>query len=172
MELMELLKARYSMRAFSEKKIEAEKIDQILEAGRLAPTARNNQPQRYLVLQGDEALSRLKECTASHFNAPLAILICYDKNESAKHATKGIDHGVEDACIATTQMMLAVTELDLGSTWVGSFDHDLCRKYYKIPENIVPVALLPIGYPCEKSEPSPRHTERRSIEEVRFDDSF
>lgn len=86
MDFLELAKERYSVRKFSDKKVEREKLDAILEAGRCAPTAVNYQPQRILVLESPEALEKLKGCTPYHFHAPLALLVCYDREASWKRS--------------------------------------------------------------------------------------
>ena len=82
MEFDQLLKERYSVRKFSNQKVEKEKIDKILEAARIAPTAVNYQPQRILVVEDPDNLAKLKECTKYHFHAPLAMILCYDKTVS------------------------------------------------------------------------------------------
>lgn len=166
MDLIELLKERYSVRQFSDKEVENEKLDLILEAGRLAPTAVNFQPQRILVIKSNEALEKLKECTRYHFNAPLAILVCYDNSISWKRAYDNKDMGEVDASIVTTQMMLEITNLGLGTTWVGHFDPSAVRSEFNLPENIIPVALLPVGYPAEDTAPNPRHFERLDLKET------
>lgn len=116
MDLMNLFKERHSVRKFSDKKVEKEKIDAILEAGRLAPTAVNFQPQRICVLESDESLLKLKDCTRYHFDAPLAIIVCYDNTVSWKRSYDNKDMGEVDASIVATHMMLEVTNLGLGTT--------------------------------------------------------
>ncbi|WP_041230307.1 nitroreductase family protein [Deferribacteres bacterium DY0037] len=172
MDFLELAKDRYSVRKFSERKVEQEKIDSILEAGRLAPTAVNYQPQRILVISSDESLDKFRDCTPYHFNAPLALLVCYDSEVSWKRSFDNKDMGEVDASIVATQMMLEVTNLGLGSTWVGHFDPEKIRNAFKIPANIVPVALFPVGYPAESSKPSPKHSSRLAITETVFMNSF
>lgn len=166
MDLINLLKNRYSVRNFSNKKVEQEKINLMLEAGRLAPTAVNFQPQRIYVMESPEALEKLKACTRYHFNAPLAMLICYDKTISWKRAYDSHDMGEVDASIVTTQMMLEIANLELGTTWVGHFDPSAMIKEFELPENIIPTALLPIGYPADDAEPNPRHFERLDLNET------
>lgn len=172
MDFLELAKERYSVRNFSDKKVETEKVDLILEAAKLAPTACNNQPQRLLVLNSEENLNKLKNCTPYHFNAPLAILICYDKNESWKRRYDNKDGGEIDASIVTTHMMLEITNLGLGTTWVGHFDPQAMVSTFNIPENLIPVALLPIGYPSETSAPSPMHEKRLEMIATVFYNKF
>lgn len=160
MDFIDLTKLRCSVRKFSEKNVEREKIDLILEAGRLAPTAANRQPQRVIVLDSAHDLEALKECTPFHFQAPLALVICYDRNVSWKRSLDGKDMGEVDASIVTTHMMLQVAELGLGSTWVGHFDPLATKQAFSLPDDVVPVALLPIGYPAEGSSPHPNHAKR------------
>lgn len=166
MDLLELMKRRYSVRQLSDKKVEKEKVDLILSAGRLAPTAVNFQPQRIMVLESEQSLEKLKNCTRFHFNAPLAMIICYDNSVSWKRSYDNKDMGEVDAAIVTTQMMLEVANLGLGSTWVGHFDPDAVVKEFELPENIIPVAILPIGYSAEDSIPNQRHYERLDKEET------
>ncbi len=168
MDFIKLAKERHSVRKFSDKKVEQDKINLILEAGRIAPTACNNQPQRILVLENKEELEKLKDCTPCHFDAPLAILVCYDNTISWKRPFDNKDGGEIDASIVTSHMMLEVTELGLGTTWVGHFDPAAMIKAFDLPENIIPVALLPIGYPSEDSVPHPNHNKRLEKSETVF----
>lgn len=172
MDFLELAKERYSVRKFTDKKIEKEKLDLILEAGRVAPTAVDFQPQRILVMDNEESLEKLKLCTKYHFDAPLALLVCYDSSVSWKRVCDKKDEGVIDASIVATHMMLEIQELGLGSTWVGHFDAQLIKKEFNIPENIVPVALLPIGYPRSDAKPASNHFKRYDIDKTVFYNDF
>ena len=145
--------------------MENEKLDAVLEAGRLAPTAVNYQPQRILVLDSDAALGKLKDCTPYHFSAPLALVVCYDAAVSWKRSYDGKDMGEVDASIVTTHMMLEAAALGLGSTWVGHFDPQKVRSAFAL-------AILPMGYPHESSVPSPRHAERLPLSETTRSDTF
>lgn len=172
MAFIDLAAERYSVRKFSERSVEQEKIDLILKAAQLAPTACNNQPQRILVMQSDSALSKLKECTNYHFHAPLAFLICYDSTVSWKRSFDGDDSGEVDASIVTTQMMLQAAEIGLGTTWVGYFNPEKTREIFGLPENYVPVAILPTGYPADNAVPSANHSKRYPIEQTVWYDTF
>ena len=171
-DFLELAKERFSVRKFSNKKVESAKVDLILEAGRLAPTACNNQPQRVLVLDNEVSLDKLKDCTNYHFDAPLAMIICYDNEASWKRRYDNKDEGEIDACIVTCHMMLQVANLGLGSTWVGAFDPIAVRKLYELPENIIPVAILPVGYKSNDAVPNPLHNKRLRKDETVFYNSF
>jgi Nitroreductase len=172
MNFIQLAKERYSVRKFSDKKIEKEKLDLILEAGRVAPTAVNYQPQRILVIDNEDSLAKLKSCTRYYFDAPLALLICYDSTVSWKRAFDDNDQGIIDASIVATHIMLQVHELGLGTTWVGSFDPELIKKEFEFPDHIVPSVLFQIGYPSSHSTPSKNHYKRHDITDTVFFNSF
>lgn len=173
MDFLDLAKERYSCRYFdTEKQIEQEKINKILEAARVAPTGRNSQSQRILVLTDKKELEKLSGCTQYGWGAPLVMVVCYDKNESWKRTCDGADGGIIDMSIITTHMMLEVTNLGLGSTWVGAFDPKKAKEIYNIPENYEVVALLPIGYPSEQAHPSRLHNDRKEINEIAFYNKF
>ena len=166
MDFLNLAKKRYSFRSFLKKKVEKEKIEKILEAGRVAPTAVNFQPQRILVLDDEEKLSRLNECTKYGWGAPIVMVICYDKTISWKRQYDNKDEGIVDASIVATHMMLEIQDLGLGTTWIGSFDPEKVREIYKIPENLEIISLMPVGYPAEDAKPSSSHEKRNSMEEM------
>ena len=172
MDFLTLAKERYSCRYFSDKKVEQEKNNKILEAARLAPTGRNSQSQRILVLTDETELGKLSGCTSYGWNAPLVMIICYDKNECWHRDIDDFDGGAQDICIVTTHMMLEVTDLGLGSTWVGAFDPFKAREIYNIPENLEVAAILPIGYPSETAHPSRLHNDRKPVEEIAFYNKF
>jgi nitroreductase len=166
MNFIELVKERYSLRSFDVKKVEQEKLDLVLKAGQLAPTAVNYQPQRILVIENEEALAKLRECTIYHFNAPMALLACGNKDEAWKRNYDGKNHSDIDASIVATHMMLQATELGLGTTWVGHFDPTAIRNAFNIPSNLEPLCILPIGYPSKDAKPNPIHTRRKDISET------
>lgn len=172
MEYEKLISDRYSVRQFKKEHLNQDVIDKILDAGHKAPTGCNYQPQRILVLNTDEAIEKLTECTKCHFNAPSAILICYNEDESwIRPYDKALSAPV-DAAIVTTHMMLAAHNIGVGSCWVMHFDPVKMREKFNIPENIKPVALLVMGYPTENSKPIDLHSKYRSKDEVVFYDTF
>ena len=166
MNFYELAKSRYSVRKFLQKEISRETIDSILAYGYLAPTGCNMQPQRILVINEEESLAKLKNCTRSHFDAPLAMLICYNKNEGWTRRYDGAKSAPVDCSIVTTHLMLGAWELGIGSCWVMSFDPAAMRESYQIPDELEPVALLVMGYPAEDSAPFPMHSEFRPLEDL------
>lgn len=172
MEFSKLAKERYSVRKFTDKRIDNELLDQILNIGHLAPTGCNNQPQRILVINSDDSIEKLRKCTKCHFGAKTALLVCYNKNECWTRKYDGKNCGVADACIVTTHMMLAAHDIGLGSTWVMHFDPFAMRSEFNIPENIEPVALLVMGYPAPDAEPMAFHSQFRPMDEVVVYDNF
>ncbi len=172
MEFEKLIADRYSVRSFKPEHLPKNVIDKILAAGHLAPTGCNFQPQRILVLNTDESLEKLKNCTKCHFNAPTAMLICHNKDESWRRKSNGELSSYVDAAIVTTHMMLAAHDLGVGNCWVMAFEPQAMRENFNIPENIDPVALLVMGYPADNATPLDMHYKFRPIEEVVFYEKF
>ena len=172
MNFYELAKSRYSVRNFLQKEVAKETIEKILAYGHIAPTGCNMQPQRILVIEDEEQLMKLKNCTRSHFDAPLAMLICYHKNEGWTRRYDGAKSAPVDCSIVTTHLMLGAWELGIGSCWVMSFDPVAMRESYNIPDELEPVALLVMGYPSEDSVPAPMHEQVRPMEDLISYNSF
>ena len=172
MEFEKLIGERYSVRSFQPRHLPQEVVDRILKAGHMAPTGCNFQPQRILVLNTDEAIAKLKNCTKCHFGAPAAMLVCHNREESWKRVYDGALSSPVDASIVTTYMMLAAQNEGVGTCWVMHFDPDAMRETFGIPENIEPAALLVMGYPAEDAKPIPMHYKNRDMDEVVFYDSF
>ncbi len=149
---LELVKARYSVRSYSDRKVEPEKVEYLLECARLAPSAVNFQPWRFLVVESDEMRARLQECYVREWfrEAPLYIVVCADKAQSWKRKLDGHDHADIDAAIATEHICLAAAEQGLGSCWVCNFDVDLCSEILDLEGELYPVAIVPIGYSADE----------------------
>ena len=166
MDFTKLAEARYSLRKFSDRAVDKATLDRILHAARVAPTACNFQPQKIYVVQSADALAKLRQSTSYHFNAPVILAICYDRNQTWKRACDCQCSGLVDASIITTHLMLQAAELGLGTTWVGSFEPAKAAKALDLPANIIPVALLPLGYPAADAAPAAMHTTRKDIAET------
>jgi len=166
MSFIDLAESRYSVRKFKNEKLPKDIIEKILHAGHIAPTGCNYQPQRIFVLESDSAIEKLKNCTKCHFNAPMAMLVCYNKDECWRRKYDGKSCGVADACIVTTHMMLAATELGVGCCWVMHFDPAAMVKEFDIPESVIPVALLVMGFPADDAKPLDMHFNFRTMEET------
>ena len=166
MDFATLSAQRYSLRKFDPRPVEQEKLDLILEAGRNAPTAHNNQPQRLFVIQTPEALEKADACMGCHFHSPVVIAVAYDDTVSWKRETDGKDHGEIDATIAATQIMLQAADLGIGSCWVGAFAADSVREALSLPETVRVTAMLPLGYPADDAEPAAFHTAYRDLSDT------
>ena len=166
MEFAKLSAERYSLRKFSDCPVEAEKLALILEAGRNAPTAHNNQPQRIFVLQSPEALEKADGCTSMHFHAPMTLVVAYDPEVAWKREHDGKNHGEIDAAIAITQMMLQAADLGLGTTYIGVFEPEKLLEAFPEMAGLCPIAMLPLGYPAENARPSKLHTMRQPLEDM------
>lgn len=172
MDFEKLIDERYSVRKFKPEHLEQTVIDKILKAGHKAPTGCNYQPQRILVLNTDESIEKLKDCTKCHFNAPTAILICHNRDESWKRIYDGALSSPVDAVIVTTYMMLAAQNEGVGTCWVMHFDPDKMRESFGISENVEPIALLVMGYPSDDAKPLDLHFKFRPIDETVIYNSF
>ena len=171
MSFSELVKKRYSVRKFDSRPIGQENMMKILEAGRLAPTAVNYQPQRILVVQGKD-LQRMQGCTPCLYGQPAVLLVCYDRNESWK-SRSGREIGDVDGTLVLTQMMYQAEELGIGSLIVGIYKEPLLRERFHIPAHYEIVSLLMLGYASDDCEPHPElHASRKPLEETVFYGSF
>lgn len=145
---------RYSVRSFSDKPVEKEKIDSILTAAQLAPTAVNYQPQMIYILKSEQALEKINRLCRCVYGAPLVFLICSDERRTWKSQTEpGYSAGEMDCSIVSTHMMLEAWEQGLGSVWVRLFDVKAVARVFDLPEYIKPICLLPVGYASEDSVP-------------------
>lgn len=160
MDFMDLAKQRFSVRKFTDAKVEEDKLEQILEAGRIAPTAANRQPQRILVLRETAGLEKAAKA-ANTYNAPLVLVICSDQQVVWKRPFDGKDMVDIDASIVTDHMMLQATELGLGSVWICYFKPDVLRQEFHIPDHLVPVNILAIGYNAGPQASPERHEQAR-----------
>ena len=172
MEFQKLISDRYSVRQFEKEHLKKEDVKTIIEAGHKAPTGCNFQPQRILVLNTDDSIAKLKNCTKCHFDAPTAFLVCYNNDESWVRPYDGALSAPVDAAIVSTHMMLAACDIGVGCCWVMHFNPETVRKTFNIPENFEPVAILVMGYPSEDAKPKDLHSKFRKIEEVVFYDKF
>ena len=170
MDFLKFASERYSVRKYEKKHLEQEVINQILACGHVAPTGCNNQPQRILVLNTDESMEKLKKCTRSHFDAPTAMIIGYDKTESWVRRQDGAMSAPIDATIVATHMMLMAHSLNVGTCMVMAFDPVVLRDTFQIPQNYEISLILIMGYPHKDAAPIPMHSSFRPLQDVvRYD---
>ena len=196
MDFRDISKMRVTVRRFSQKPVEKEKLDLILEAGRWSPTAVDYQPQRVLVLNTPESLDKVRqfctfgydkryvdiaeECDAGdkqhnvyYYGAPLVLMTCWDKTVCWTHPQNGQSSGSTDATIVSTHMMLEAASLGLGTVWISYFDHGKARALLGIPDEYEINNMLYIGYPAADFQPNPKMSGKRfPIEKTCFDNTF
>jgi nitroreductase len=165
MKFLDLAKTRQSVRSFLNKPVEKEKLLYILESARVAPSAKNLQPWRFIVVQDKQILNKI--CTTYKRDwlkeAPVIIVICGDHNVSWKRPDEK-DHCDIDTAIAIEHMVLAAAEQGLGTCWVCMFDAIACHKILNLSSHMEPIALLPIGSPA--NELAIRNPNRKSLEDI------
>ena len=163
MEFLDLVKRRYSVRAYKPDPVEDAKLIEVLEAARLAPTASNRQPFQLIVIPTkgrEEELSRIYH-REWFVQAPLIICACGLPGET-RIGEHGRDYLGIDVAIAMDHLILAATNLGLGTCWIGAFDADAAREILDLPDDFKPLIFTPLGYPAD----SPKHKERKALDEL------
>lgn len=171
MDFLELSNVRYSVRNYTDQPVEEEKLQKILEAGRLAPTAGNRQPQKIYVLKSEEALSKIRSAASMAKNAPVVMMVCYDETKAWRNRLETFGDtyctGEMDASISCTAMMMEATELGLGTLWVRGYSTEKILQEFPLPEHIKLVCLLLVGYAADDQDPNNKwHLSRKPMSEM------
>jgi nitroreductase len=166
MEFKEVVKNRYSCKKYSDKQVENEKLTSILEAGRLAPTAKNLQEQHIYVIQSADLLAKIDELTPCRYGAPTVLVVAFNKNEVFTYPGGKRDSGVEDAAIVATHLTLAAANEGVDSCWLNFFDPDKAASLLGLPENEEVLMLLDLGYAADGAGPLPNHDSRKPLSET------
>ena len=166
MEFKEVVKNRYSCKKYDSKKIEREKLEAILEAGRVAPTAKNLQEQHIYVIESEEALAKIDKATPCRYGAPTVLAVAFDKNNVFTYPGGKRDSGIEDASIVATHLMLAAYDEGVDSCWLNFFDPDLLAKDLGLPENEEILMLLDLGYAAAGAGPLDNHNSRKPLSDT------
>lgn len=164
MDFNSLAAKRYSCKKYSDRPLADDVLTSILEAGRLAPTAKNLQEQHVYVLTRPEHLSIIDSATHSRYSAPVVLVVAFDKTNVYTYPGGKRDSGIEDATIVATHLMLAAADLGVDSCWVNSFDPDKLHAALGLPENEEILMLLDLGYAAEGSGPLPNHGSRKPLD--------
>ena len=174
MEFKDLVKKRYSVREFKSEAVERDKIEIILEAGRMAPSAVNFQPWYFIVVRDPNILSKLHECYTREWfkTAPVVIVICGDHSQAWHRKSDAKDHTDVDAAIAVDHMTLQAADIGLGSCWVCNLNPYTTKDVLGLPSHIEPIAMLPIGYPSENTDLSSMVKKRKPFNEIVSWDKF
>jgi nitroreductase len=161
MDFINLIQQRYSVRAYKPDPVEDDKLQQVLNAARLAPTAANRQPFQLVVIHTAGRQAELKRVYSRDWfsQAPLVIGMCA-LPATAWVRRDGRNYADVDATIAMDHLILAATDLGLGTCWVAAFDPFAACEILKLPNDVEPIAFTPLGYPADQ----PRAKERKPID--------
>ena len=163
MELYETIRKRRSVRKYQKKELPQELLCRLLEAGRMAPSAKNNQPWKFVVIKDETCKKQLAICCKERmWIADASVIIAAVATNPDYRMGNGRPSDDIDLSIALTHIMLAAAGESLGSCWIGSFDYDRVKALLGIPEKFIIVSLLTIGYPAEV----PMVKERKSLDEI------
>lgn len=168
MKFLDNAKNRYSCRSYKSTAIEDDKLNYILEAGRIAPSAANKQPWHFVVIREEENRKKLSAAYQRDWfvQAPVALVICGNRNLSWKRSFDGMDALYIDIGITVDHISLAATEQGLATCWICNFDPKKCREILQLPSDIEPVVILTVGYPADLVNPNRHNTLRKKAEEI------
>ena len=148
---LELVKSRYSCRAYQSINVEKEKLDYILECVRLAPSAVNKQPWLFHIVTNEEDKAKIQQCYARDwFNSAPMYIVASILHDEEWVRSDGKHHGNIDIAIAVEHLCLAATEQGLATCWVCNFDAALCKQLFALPENEEPAVIIPLGYAADE----------------------
>ena len=166
MEFKEVVKNRYSCKKYTERQVEAEKLSAILNAGRLAPTAKNLQEQHVYVVQTPEALAKIDAVTPCRYGAPTVLVVAFDSKNVFTYPGGKRDSGVEDATIVATHMILAAADEGVDSCWINFLDPEKLAEALGLPENEEVLMVMDLGYAADGAGPLPNHGSRKPLDET------
>ncbi len=166
MEFKDVVRNRFSCKKYGEKQVEKEKLDAILEAGRLAPTAKNLQEQHIYVVQSAEALAKIDKVTPCRYGAPTVLVVAFDSENVFTYPGGKRDSGTEDATIVATHMILAAADEGVDSCWVNFLDPEQLAQELGLPENEEVLMVMDLGYAAEGAGPLPNHASRKPLAET------
>lgn len=166
MDFKDVVKNRYSCKSYDGRKVEPQKLEAILEAGRLAPTAKNLQEQHIYVVQSDEGLAKIDNCTPCRYNAGTCLIVAFDKNNVYTYPNSIRESGIEDAAIVATHLMLAAENEGIDSCWLNCIDIDKVKEEFNLPDNEEVLMILDLGYAAEGAGPLANHGSRKPLSET------
>lgn len=163
MDFSDLIRMRYSVRAYKSDPVAEEKLQRILEAARLAPTAANRQPFQIIVIHTEGREEALRRIYGKDWFVQAPIIICAcGLQEQGWVRSDGKNYTDVDVSIVMDHIILAATEVGLGACWIGAFDPDAAREVLNLPEEVEPIAFTPLGYPADE----PGMKKRKPISEL------
>lgn len=166
MEFTDVIKNRYSCKKFADKPVAKERLEAVLQAGRLAPTAKNLQEQRIYVAESPQSLAKIDKITPCRYGAPTVLVVAFNKHNVFTYPGGKRDSGAEDASIVATHMLLAAANAGLDSCWINYFDPDLAARGLGLPEEEEVLMLLDLGHAAPDAAPMPAHASRKELSET------
>lgn len=166
MEFTDVIEKRYSCKNYSARKVEDEKLAAILNAGRVAPTAKNFQEQRIYVVRSEEGLAKIDAATPCRYGAPVCLVVAYDRSNMFTYPGGKHTSGAEDAAIVATHMLLAAANAGVDSCWINFFDPEKLAAELGLPENEEVLMLMDLGYAAEGAGPLANHGLRKPLKET------
>jgi len=167
MAILKIIKERRSIRKFQAKPLSQEGIDKLIEALIWAPSAGNLQSRKFYFVFNQEIKEKLVEAAFDQdfiSDAPLVIVGCTDEKISLRYGERGKNlYSICDIALSIQNLMLLAHSEGLGSVWVGTFDEKEVAKIVNLPENLRPIAIIPVGYPAEKLSPPPRVSKAEAV---------
>ena len=167
MDVLEVIKKRRSIRAYTEEKVSEENIERLVEAARWAPSAGNTQPLELVIVKNKEIKRKLSEAALNQTfiqKAPVVFVVCANEERSSRgYGFRGINlYSIQDTAAATQNLLLTAHELGIATCWIGAFNPDTARELLGLPREIEPIAFTPLGYPAEK----PGYKSRKPLNEI------
>ncbi len=171
MSILDIIKNRRSIRDFKDQEIPDKAVGDLIEAIRWAPSAGNMQSRKFYFVFDQNAKKKLaKAALNQHFisEAPLVVVACLDRRIAVRYGDRGVNlYSIQDVAASVMNMMLAAHELGLGSVWVGAFNEFEVFEHLHLPDNLRPIAIIPVGYPSRTPRPTPRVQAEEIVEFVR-----
>ena len=173
MDVLEAIKERRSIRAFTDEKVSEEDVERLLDAAMWAPSAGNTQPLELVVVKGMETKRKLAEAALNQAliqKASVVIVVCADVTRSSMgYGSRGeLLYSIQDTAAATENILLAAQELGLATCWIGAFHEREVAKIINAPKNVKPVAIVPVGYPAVR----PAAPQKRAFNEIVHYETF
>jgi nitroreductase len=173
LDVFKAIKTRRSIRAFTDQRVTNEEVQKLIEAARWAPSAGNIQPWGFIIVRDPQVKHGLCEAALNQTfieEAPVVIVVCANPMQSSKgYGSRGTDlYCIQDTAAATQNILLAAHALGLAACWVGAFNEEEAKKVLAVPDELRPIAIVPVGHPAEK----PRARPRKQLNEIMHHETF
>jgi nitroreductase len=173
LDVFKAIKTRRSIRAFTDQPVSDEEVEKLIEAARWAPSAGNIQPWEFIIVRDPQVKHGLCEAALNQTfieEAPVVIVVCANPTQSSKgYGSRGTNlYCIQDTAAATQNILLAAHAMGLAACWIGAFNEEEAKKVLGVPDELRPIAIVPVGHPAEK----PRARPRRHLNEITHRETF